>query len=58
MEDDLKILEVEYLSNHVLDNTQILSLSVDYQPYFTNSSPTTPTLHGKVYFLLYIYQVE
>jgi hypothetical protein len=26
MEDDLNILKVEYLSNHLLDHTQILSL--------------------------------
>ena len=26
MEDDLKILKVEYLSNHLLDPTQILNL--------------------------------
>ena len=31
MEDDLKILEVEYLSNHLLDPTQILNLSLDDQ---------------------------
>ena len=29
MEDDLKILKVEYLSNHLLDLTQILNLSLD-----------------------------
>jgi hypothetical protein len=28
MEDDLKILKVEYLSNHLLDPTQILNLSL------------------------------
>ena len=31
MEDDLKILKVEYLSNHLLDPTQILNLSLDDQ---------------------------
>ena len=31
MEDDLKILKVEYLSNHLLDHTQILNLSLDDQ---------------------------
>ena len=31
MEDDLKILKVEHLSNHLLDPTQILNLSLDYQ---------------------------
>ena len=28
IEDDLKILKVEYLSNHLLDHTQILNLSL------------------------------
>ena len=28
MEDNLKILKVEYLSNHLLDPTQILNLSL------------------------------
>ena len=31
MEDDLKILQVEYLSNHLLDIAQILNLSLDDQ---------------------------
>ena len=31
MEDDLKILKVEYLSNGLLDHTQILNLSSDNQ---------------------------
>ena len=35
-ENDLKILEEEYLNNHTLDCTQILHLSLDDQPYFTN----------------------
>jgi hypothetical protein len=30
MEDDLKILKVEYLINHLLDPTQILTLSLNY----------------------------
>ena len=30
-EEDLKILKVEYLSNHLLDYTQILNLRLDYQ---------------------------
>jgi hypothetical protein len=29
MEDNLKILEVEYLSNHLLDPTQILNSSLN-----------------------------
>jgi hypothetical protein len=36
MEDDLKISIVEFLSNHLLDQTQMLNLSLDDQPYFTN----------------------
>ena len=31
MEDNLAILKVEYLSNHLLDPTQILNLSLDDQ---------------------------
>ena len=31
MEDNLKILKVEYLSNHLLDHSQILNLSFDDQ---------------------------
>ena len=31
MEDDIKILKLEYLSNHLLDHTQILKLSLDDQ---------------------------
>ena len=38
MEDDLKILKVEYLSNHLLDHTQILNLSLDDQIIFYQSS--------------------
>ena len=29
MEDDQQILKVEYLSNHLLDHTQILNLDLD-----------------------------
>ena len=36
MEDDLKLLKVEYLSNHFLDHTQILNL--DDQTIFLKSS--------------------
>ena len=31
MEDDLKIFEVEYISNHLLDLAHILNLSLDEQ---------------------------
>jgi hypothetical protein len=34
MEDDLKILNVEYLSNHLLDHTQISNLSLNEQTIF------------------------
>ena len=37
MEPDLKILEVEYLSNHLMDHTQILNLSLDDQTIFYKS---------------------
>ena len=36
MEDDLKILKLEYLSNNLIDHTQILNLSLDDQTIFTN----------------------
>ena len=34
MEDDLKILTVEFLSNQLLNHTQILNLSLDVQTVF------------------------
>ena len=34
MEDDLIILNVEYLSNHLLDHTQISNLSLDDKAIF------------------------
>ena len=37
MEDDIKILKVEYLSNHLLDHTQILNLSLYDQTIFCKS---------------------
>ena len=37
MEDDLKILKVEYLSNHLSDHAQILNLSFDDQTIFYKS---------------------
>ena len=36
MEDDLKTSKVEYLSNHLLDHTQILNLSFSDQTKFIN----------------------
>jgi hypothetical protein len=37
IEDDLKIVKVEYLSNHLLDHTQILKLSFYEQTMFCKS---------------------
>ena len=37
MEDNLKILQVEYLGNHSLDHAPILSLSFDDQTIFYKS---------------------
>ena len=37
MEEDLKILKVEYLRNRLLDNTQILNSSFDDQTIFYKS---------------------
>ena len=37
MEDDLKILKGEYLSNHLWDHTQILKLSFNDQTIFSKS---------------------
>ena len=38
MEDDLKILKVKYLTNNLLDHSQILNLSLDDQSIFLKSS--------------------
>ena len=38
MEDELKILKVEYLSDHLLDHTHILNLSLDDPTIFSKSS--------------------
>ena len=35
-ENDIKILKEEHLNDYTLDYTQILDLSLDDQPYFTN----------------------
>jgi hypothetical protein len=37
MEEDLKVLKVEYLSNHLLNHTQILNLILDDQTIFFKS---------------------
>ena len=36
-EDDLKLLKVEYLSNHLLNHSQIFNLSLDDQAIFYKS---------------------
>ena len=52
MEDDLKILKVEYISNHLLDLTQILNLSLDdqiilYKFFKWRQPPMEDNLHLK-----------
>jgi hypothetical protein len=37
MEDNLKILKMEYLSNHLLDHTQLFNFSLDEQTIFSIS---------------------
>jgi hypothetical protein len=40
MEDDLKIFKVEYLSNHVLDLTQIWDLSLGFSSHWLDLTQT------------------
>ena len=51
MEDDLKILKVEYLSNRLLDHTQILNLDLGDQSkvfkYFNEDNQTWKTTTKK-----------
>ena len=47
MEDDLKIFKVEYLSNHLLDHTQILSLSLNDQIIFLHIFKMKTTFNGR-----------
>ena len=49
MEDDLKILKVEYLSKHLLGHTQFLNLSLDDQTRFYKSL-MKKTSNGFIYF--------
>ena len=42
-EDDLNILKVEYLSNHLLDYTQIFYLTLDEQNIIYKSKPQWKT---------------
>ena len=48
MEDNLKILKVEYLSNRLLDHTQILNLSLYDQPKFWNSKWRRPPMEDNL----------
>jgi hypothetical protein len=47
MEEDLKIFEVEYLSNQLLDHTQILSLSLNDQIIFLHIFKMKTTFNGR-----------
>jgi hypothetical protein len=47
MEEDLKIFEVEYLSNQLLDHTQILSLSLDDKIIFVQIFKMNTTFNGR-----------
>ena len=47
MEDDLKISKEEYLSNHLLDHTQILSLSLNDQIIFLQIFKMKTTFTGR-----------
>ena len=46
MEDDLQIFKVEYLSNHLLDHSQILNLSLDDQIIFLPTFKMKTTFNG------------
>jgi hypothetical protein len=46
MEDDLKILKMEYLSNPLLDCTQLLNLSLKDQTVFNGGTCNWDTLFG------------
>ena len=48
MEEYLKILKVEYLSNHLLDHTQILNLSLYDQTIFRQRPPMEGDLRWKM----------
>jgi hypothetical protein len=46
MEDNLKILKVEYLSNHLLDHSQSLNLSLDFQIIFLSNFKMEAIFNG------------
>ena len=47
MKDNLKILKVKYISNHLLDNTQIWNLSLDDQIIFLQIFEMKTTCNGR-----------
>jgi hypothetical protein len=47
MEEDLKIFKVEYLSNHLSDHTQILSLILNDQIIFLQIFKMKTTSNGR-----------
>ena len=47
MEDNLKLLKVEYLRNQLLDHTQILNLSLDDQTIFLQILKIKTTSNGR-----------
>ena len=47
MEYALKILKVEYFSNHILDHTKMLLLSLDGQTIFDKSLKIKTTSNGR-----------
>ena len=47
MEDNLKILKVEYLSNRLLDHTQILNLDLSDQKQSVQILQMKTTSHGR-----------
>jgi hypothetical protein len=47
MEDDLKILNVEYPSNHLLDHTEILNRNIDDQTIFLQIFEMKTTSKGR-----------
>jgi hypothetical protein len=48
MEDNLKLLKVEYLRNQLLDHTQILNLRLDDQTIFLQILKIKTTSNGRI----------
>ena len=56
MADDLKILQVEYLSNHLLDHSQILDLSLyDFTSFYKSLKWRQPPMEEDLRILLVEY---